>query len=91
MCQASKEWKKIESSKKFVSQFSLVNSICSFSKAVGNSRITNVYFAPCAHKGEGGAFVVEDGRLAWCGGDIDIWGAVIITGSRGKFRTQSNI
>ena len=45
-------------------------------------------FAPSAHTGEGGAFVVEDGHLVLCVGNINIWGVVIINSSKGAFRTS---
>ena len=83
--------KNIQSSEKVVSQLSLVISNCSFPKTVCNLRIAKPYFVPCAHKRELGAFVVEDRHLVLCGGNISIWGVVIINGSTVAFRTQSNI
>ena len=94
MSKASKAiWneKNIFSSKKVVSQFSLVISICSFPKTVRNLRIEKPYFALCAHKGELGAFVADDSHKVLCRGNISIWDVVIINGSRVAFRTQSKV
>ena len=66
--------KKYLNAKKVVSQFPLVISICIFPKTVCKLRITNPYFAHCADKGGGGAFVLEDGHLVWYGGNINILG-----------------
>ena len=65
------------SSKKVVSQFSLAISIWSYPKAVRNLRIGKPYCAPRADKGEGGAFVVDDGQLVWCEGNINMLGDMV--------------
>ena len=65
------------SSKKVVSQFSLAILIWSYPKVVRNLWIGKPYCAPLADKGEGGAFVVDDGQLVWCEGNINMLGDMV--------------